>query len=311
MGCRAQGRLSEYRPVRRFTPNIAVGSSKVSPNTPLQSPYKVWHHNRRLLCVAQGKVSDLWSRIVTLFEWFGELALFAGRMVRRAALPPYEFRELIRQFDLVGSKSLPLAAMAGAATGVVLSLETRDSLARFGAKSMLPAVIVFSILKESGPVITGIVVGGRVGAGIGAELGSMKVGEQIDAMEASAVDPYRYLVATRVLACVLMLPLLTLAANFCGVFMGWVANTLAEPISLRLFLESGFKNVGFGDFIPPVLKTTVFGFIIGLIACFQGMRTTGGTEGVGRSATSSVVLSSLFIILADVLLVRLILLFFP
>ena len=251
------------------------------------------------------------ARTVHVFEWFGELALFAATMVRRAVLPPYEFGELIRQLDAIGSRSLPLVAMAGAATGVVLSLETHDSLARFGAKSMLPAVIVFSILKESGPVITGLVVSGRVGAGIGAELGSMKVGEQIDAMEASAVDPYRFLVATRVLACILMLPLLTLAANFCGVLMGWVANTLSEPISLRLFLDRGFRSVSFGDFIPPVLKTTVFGFLIGVIACFQGMRTQGGTEGVGRSATSSVVLASLFVILADVLLVRLILLFFP
>jgi phospholipid/cholesterol/gamma-HCH transport system permease protein len=256
-------------------------------------------------------MAEAGGQIVRFFEWFGELALFTGRTVCRAALPPYEFRELIRQFDAIGSMSLPLAAIAGAATGVVLSLETHDSLARFGAKSMLPAVIVFSILKESGPVITGLVVSGRVGAGIGAELGSMKVGEQIDAMEASAVDPYRYLVATRVLACILMLPLLTLAANFCGVLMGWVANTLTDPISLRLFVDDGFKNVAFGDFLPPVLKTTVFGFIIGIVACFQGMRTTGGTEGVGRSATSSVVLSSLFVILADVILVRLILLFFP
>jgi phospholipid/cholesterol/gamma-HCH transport system permease protein len=250
------------------------------------------------------------AQLVKIFEWFGELASFIGRMVRRAALPPYEFGELIHQFDAIGSMSLPLVAIAGAATGVVLSLETHDSLARFGAKSMLPAVIVFSIIKESGPVITGLVVSGRVGAGIGAELGSMKVGEQIDAMEASAVDPYRYLVATRILACVLMLPLLTLAANFCGVMMGWVTNTLTDPISLRLFVTSGFKNVAFGDFIPPVIKTTVFGFLIGVTACFQGMRTTGGTEGVGRSATSSVVLSSLFVILADVVLVRLILLFF-
>jgi phospholipid/cholesterol/gamma-HCH transport system permease protein len=245
-----------------------------------------------------------------MFEWFGELALFTSRMLKRAALPPYEFRELIHQFDDIGSRSLPLAALAGAATGVVLSLETHDSMARFGAKSLLPAVIVFSILKESGPVITGLVVSGRVGAGIGAELGSMRVGEQIDAMEASAVDPYRYLVATRVLACVLMLPLLTLAASFCGVIMGWLTNCLTDSVSLRYFLESGFQNVGFGDFVPSVVKTTVFGFIIGLVACFQGMRTTGGTEGVGRSATSSVVLSSLFVILADVVLVRLIIMFF-
>src|ERR1700689_4109776 len=141
-----------------------------------------------------------------------------------------------------------MAALAGAATGVVLSLQTRDSLTRFGAKSVLPAVIAFSLIKETGPIITGLVLSGRVGAGIGAELGSMKVTEQIDAMEASAVDPYKYLVATRVTACILMLPLLTLAADFCGIMMGWVASTLAEPISLRLFLRIGLQSVTFHDF---------------------------------------------------------------
>lgn len=248
--------------------------------------------------------------LISGFEWFGELSLFCARLARAAMAPPYELREFVRQCDEVGSKSLPLVALAGAATGVVLSLQTRDALTRFGARSLLPAVIVFSIVKESGPVITGLVLSGRVGAGIGAELGSMKVTEQIDAMEASAVDPYKFLAATRVLACILMIPLLTLASNFCGIFMGWLANTLAEPISLRLFLESGFRDVLFTDFIPPALKTCVFGLIIGVIACFQGMRTRGGTEGVGRSATSAVVLSSLFVILADVVLVRLILTFF-
>ncbi len=228
--------------------------------------------------------------------------------MKAAFAPPYEFAELMRQCDDVGSKSLPLVLMAGAATGVVISLQTHDALIRFGAKSMLPAVIVFSIIKESGPIITGLVVGGRVAAGIGAELGSMRVTEQIDAMEASAVDPYKFLAATRAfLACILMLPLLTVAADFAGILMGWLANTLAQPISLRLFLQSGLKDVAFSDFLPPTLKTTVFGFIIGLIGCFQGMRTNGGTEGVGRAATSSVVLASLFVILADVVLVRLIL----
>ncbi len=245
--------------------------------------------------------------LISVFEWFGEMGLFCMRVLRSALTPPYEFGELLRQCDEVGSKSLPLMALAGAATGVVLSLETRDSLVRFGAKSFLPAVIVFSIIKESGPIITGLIVSGRVGAGIGAQLGSMKVTEQIDAMKASAVDPYKFLVGTRVLACMLMLPLLTLAADFCGIFMGWIADTLAEPISLRLFLESGFKNMLFSDYIPATFKTLVFGFIIGIVSCFQGMRTRGGTEGVGRSATSSVVLSSLFIVLADVVLVRLIL----
>jgi phospholipid/cholesterol/gamma-HCH transport system permease protein len=147
-----------------------------------------------------------------------------------------------------------------------------------------------------------------VGAGIGAELGSMKVTDQIDAMEVSAVDPFKYLAATRVAACILMLPLLTLAADFCGIVMGWVAATLAQPISPRLFFENGFKDVTFHDFLPPTLKTAVYGSIIGFIGCFQGMTVKGGTEGVGRAATSAVVL---FIILADVVLVRLIMVFFP
>ena len=246
----------------------------------------------------------------SFFEWFGELGIFCGQLFHAALTPPLECRELIRQMDEVGSKSLLLVSLAGAATGVVLSLQTHDSLIRFGAKSAIPAVIIMSIIKESGPIITGLIVSGRVGAGIGAELGSMKVTEQIDAMEASAVNPYKFLAATRVLACILMLPLLTLAADFCGIIMGWVASTLAEPISLHLFVDTGLKGAIFKDFLPPTFKTAVFGLIIGLIACFQGMRTQGGTEGVGRAATSSVVLSSLFIILADVLLVRVILVFF-
>jgi len=245
------------------------------------------------------------------FEWFGELGLFSWQVMQAAVTPPSEFRELIRQVDEIGSKSLPLVALAGAAVGTVLSLETRASLVRFGAKSLLPAAVVFSIIHEMGPIITGLVVCGRAGAGIGAELGSMKVTEQIDAMEASAVNPYKLLAASRILACILVLPLLTLAADFCGVIMGWVADALAEPISFQQFIHSGFSYFSFNDFLPPTFKTAVFGLIIGMVACFEGMRTEGGTEGVGRSATSSVVLSSLFVILADVVLVKLIVMLFP
>jgi phospholipid/cholesterol/gamma-HCH transport system permease protein len=252
------------------------------------------------------------GRIVAgFFEWFGALGIFCARLARAALSPPFEGRELLRQMDAIGAKSLPLVALAGAATGVVLSMQTRDSLTRFGAKSLLPAVIVFSLLKETGPIITGLVVSGRVGAGIGAELGSMRVTEQIDAMEASAVDPHNYLAATRVLACIAMMPLLTLAADFSGIFMGWISTLLSDEVTLRHFISIGFKNVMFDDLLPPTLKTSVFGLIIGTISSFQGMNAHGGTEGVGRAATSSVVLSSLFIILADVLLVRLILVFFP
>ena len=250
------------------------------------------------------------SPVVAFFEWFGDLGAFFGRLVRAAVVRPFEGRELLRQFDSIGPKSLPLVLLAGGATGVVMSLQMRDALVRFGAKSLLPAVIVYSMIKETGPIITALVVSGRVGAGIGAEIGSMKVTEQVDAMEASAVNPMKFLVFTRVLACVLMLPLLTLAATFGGILMGWITDTLTQPISIRLFLLDGFKGMAFNDFLPSILKTTVFGLIIGLVASFQGMRTRGGTEGVGRSATSSVVLCSLFIILADVFLVRLIQVFF-
>jgi phospholipid/cholesterol/gamma-HCH transport system permease protein len=249
--------------------------------------------------------------LTEFFEWFGHLGIFSWRVLRAAVTPPFEFRELFRQLDEIGSKSLPLVALAGAATGVVLSLEARYSLTRFGAKSLLPAAIVFSVIHETGPIITGLVVSGRVGAGIGAELASMKVTEQIDAVEASAVNPYRLLAATRILACILMLPLLTLVGDACGLLMGWVAQALVEPLSLHQFIASGFKGASFNDFLPPTFKTAVFGLIIGLIACFQGMRTQGGAAGVGRAATSSVVLSSLFVILADVVLVKLIILLFP
>lgn len=244
-------------------------------------------------------------------EWFGELGIFFWHVVRAAVTPPFEFRELFRQLDEIGSKSLPVVALAGGAIGVVLSLEARHSLTRFGAKSLLPAAIVFAVIDESGPIITGLVASGRLGAGIGAELASMKVTEQIDAIEASAVNPYRLLAVPRILACILMLPLLTLAADFCGLMMGWVTQTLGEPITLYRFVTDGFKGATFNDLLPPTFKTAAFGLIIGLIACFQGMRTQGGAEGVGRAATSSVVLSSLFVILADVVLVKVILIFFP
>jgi phospholipid/cholesterol/gamma-HCH transport system permease protein len=253
----------------------------------------------------------IWNPLNSVLEWFGELGMFIWQVMRSTFRRPFEGLELIRQLDEVGSKSLAMVAMAGAAIGAVLALESRHSLVQFGAKSMLPAAVVFSIIHETGPVITALVVCGRVGAGIGAELGSMKVTEQIDAIEASGVNAYKLLAFTRIVACVLMLPLLTLAADFCGIITGWIANTAAEPIAFHKFIHAGFAGTGLSDFLAPTFRTMVFGLIIGVIACFQGMRSQGGTEGVGRSATSAVVLSSLFVMLADVILVKLILVFFP
>jgi phospholipid/cholesterol/gamma-HCH transport system permease protein len=257
---------------------------------------------------AAGSVRGLVNGV---FEWFGKLGIFSWQVFKATVTPPYEWRELIRQLDEVGSKSFPLVALAGAAVGVIISLEARYSLTRFGAKSMFPATLVYSVIQVMGPIITGLVVCGRVGAGIGAELASMKVSEQIDAIEASAINPYRLLAATRILACILMLPLLTLAADASGLLTGWFAQSLVEPLSFHQFIASGFKGATFNAFLPQTFKTAVYGLIIGLIACFQGMRTQGGAEGVGRAATNSVVLGSLFLILADVVLVKFILVVFP
>jgi phospholipid/cholesterol/gamma-HCH transport system permease protein len=246
-----------------------------------------------------------------VFEWFGEVGLFSAGVARAGVSRRFSLGELVRQCDEIGARSVWLVAVAGAAIGVVLTLETRNSLIRFGAESSLPAIIMVSIMRETGPIIAGLIVSGRVGAGIAAELGSMKVTDQIDAMEVSAINPYRYLAATRILACILMLPLLTIACDFSGIAMGWIVNTLAHPITLKQFLDIGLKHATFNDFLPPTFKTMVFGFIIGVVSCFQGMRVTGGTAGVGRAVTNAVVLSSRLIILADVVLVKCILVFFP
>jgi phospholipid/cholesterol/gamma-HCH transport system permease protein len=245
------------------------------------------------------------------FSWFGNLGIFSWQVLKAAVTPPYELRELIRQLDEVGSKSFPLVTLAGAAVGVIISLEARYSLSRFGAKSMFPATLVYSVIQVMGPIITGLVVSGRVGAGIGAELASMKVSEQIDAIEASAVNPYRLLAVTRILACILMLPLLTLAADASGLLAGWFAQAMVEPLSFHQFISSGFSGATFSAFLPPTFKTMVYGLIIGLTSSFTGMNTRGGAEGVGRAATNSVVLGSLFLILADVVLVKFILVVFP
>jgi len=195
-------------------------------------------HTRSLssALVAAGGVTN------QFFEWFGNLGIFSWKVCKAAVTPPYEWRELIRQLDEVGSKSMPLVALAGAAIGVVISMEARYSLSRFGAKSMFPATLVYSVLQVMGPIMTGLIVSGRVGAGIGAELASMKVTEQIDAIEASSVNPYRLLAATRILACILMLPLLTLATDASGLLTGWFAQALVEPLSFHQFMESGFQG---------------------------------------------------------------------
>ena len=175
--------------------------------------------------------------------------------------------------------------MSGLAVGVVLSMHTRASLERFGAEAMIPAGLAIALVRETGPLTAGLLLSGRVGAGIGAELGAMRVTEQIDALEATAVDSFRYLVVTRVVACIIALPLLTTIMNFAGMLGGFLAETAVTGMSLPLYFDRAFSLIDLTDYIPATLKTMVFGFIIATMSSYLGFTTESGTEGVGRAST--------------------------
>jgi phospholipid/cholesterol/gamma-HCH transport system permease protein len=249
--------------------------------------------------------------ILGLLAWVGDVALFGVRALSTALVPPYEFKETWRQVFEIGCRSLPLIALSGFAVGVVLSMHTRASLERFGAESMIPAGLAIALVRETGPLAAGLLVAGRVGAGIGAELGAMKVTEQIDALEAVAVDSFKFLAVTRILACIIAMPLLTTVMDFAGILGGYVAESSISGMSAQLYFHRAFSLIEFSDFVPATLKTVVFGFIIGTVASYLGFTTSRGTEGVGRASTSSVVLASVCIILVNVVLVKLIFFVFP
>jgi phospholipid/cholesterol/gamma-HCH transport system permease protein len=248
---------------------------------------------------------------VSALTTVGDVSLFAWRAAREAVAPPFEFKETLHQVYELGSRSAPLIAVSGLAVGVVLSMHTRASLERFGAESMIPAGLAIALVRETGPLTAALLLSGRIGAGIGAELGAMRVTEQIDALEASAVDAFRYLVVTRMIACVIALPILTTLLNFAGMIGGFVAESVYGGMSLQLYFTRAFSLIDMSDYVPSTIKTMVFGFIIAIVSSYLGFTTTSGTEGVGRASTRSVVLSSILIIVVNVMLVRLIFVLFP
>jgi phospholipid/cholesterol/gamma-HCH transport system permease protein len=241
----------------------------------------------------------------------GDAAQFAARVILEAVRPPYELRETLRQLFELGCRSVPLIAASGFAVGIVLSMHTRASLARFGAEALIPAGLAIALVRETGPLTAGLLLSGRIGAGIGAELGAMKVTEQIDALEATAVDSFKYLVVTRVVACVIALPILTSLMNFTGMLGGYAAETAITGMPFQTYFRQAFSSIQFSDLIPATLKTMVFGFIIATVASYLGINTTRGTEGVGQASTRSVVFASILLIVANVLLVRIIFFFYP
>lgn len=250
-------------------------------------------------------------RIANLFENIGEMGLFGARVIRNFFRAPFEGEELAKQILEVGSRSVPLIVACGFAVGVVLSLHTRASMTRFGAASMIPALLTIAMFRELGPLVCGLLISGRVGAGIGAELAGMRVTEQIDALESMGVDSFKYLVVTRVAACVIAMPVLTIIMDFAGSIGGLVAEVAVAHTSVLLYVHRAFKSMVWSDYIPTTLKTLVFGLIIGTISCYLGYTASHGATGVGRASTRSVVLSSLVLILINIILVKLTFFWFP
>lgn len=232
------------------------------------------------------------------------ISLFIAQIIRETFSPRFEFREFLRQCFLIGYKSLPLIAITGAIMGIVLTIQTRPSLAEFGAETLLPGMVTVSLLREIGPVVTALICAGKIGSGMGAELGSMKVSEQIDAMEVSATNPFKYLVVTRVLASTLMLPVLVIFADASGILGSWAGVNIKGNVNLVLFISQSFASIDFIDFFPALIKTFVFGAVIGIVGCYKGYTAGRGTESVGKAANSAVVLSSLLVIIVDMLAVQ-------
>jgi phospholipid/cholesterol/gamma-HCH transport system permease protein len=256
-------------------------------------------------------VDRVGTGVLGLCEFVGAIAAFGARAVVEAVRPPYEASEVLRHIYQFGYRSAPLILTAGFAIGVVLSMHTRASLARFGAEAMIPAGLAIALIRETGPLITGLLVSGRVGAGIGAEIGAMKVTEQIDALEASAVDAFKYLAVTRIIALMIVMPLLTIMMDFAGILGGYVAEAAVSGMSWHLYFDRAFTYIAYSDIIPATLKTIVFGYLIAVVASYLGFTTSRGTEGVGEASTRSVVMASMLIILSDVVLVKIIFFFYP
>lgn len=238
------------------------------------------------------------------FEDAGNVAIFTGKFFKEVLVPPFQINEFYRQCFFIGYRSLPLVMITGFIMGLVLTIQSRPTLIKFGAESWLPSMVSLSLIREIAPVITALICAGKVASGIGAELGSMKVTEQIDAMDVSAVNPYKYLVVTRILACTLMIPILVIFADVVGIFGGYIGFNVRGEISLLRYFAEVFDHLEFLDLIPAVIKTFFFGFFIGLIGCYKGFNASNGTASVGVAANEAVVASSLSIFIIDMVAVQ-------
>jgi len=244
------------------------------------------------------------KRIDSFFADVYKIHQFIARFFREVFQQPREFREIIRQCYEVGVKSIPLITLTGFVIGIVFTKQSRPSLVSFGAASWLPSLIGIAFVRALGPLVTALIASGKVGSNIGAELGSMKVTEQIDAMDVSAVNPFKFLVVTRVVATTVMIPILTLyctAVGLLGSYMNVHANELTSFVA---YIESAFSSVTFLDVSSAVFKSIIYGFTIGIVGCYRGYNATHGTQGVGKAANRAVVFSMFLIFAEEIIIVQ-------
>lgn len=239
-----------------------------------------------------------------MFFETGNITRFSFRFFAEFSFRFFEGKEFLRQCFYIGNRSLTLAGITAFIMGLVITIQSRPTLVEFGAEAWLPKLASLSLIREITPVITALICAGKVGSGIGAELGSMKVTEQIDAMEVSGTNPYRYLVVTRILATTFMIPLLVVCSDGIALGGAWIGNNIKGQITWPLFRNQVFDSLSFGDVLPSIIKSFFFGYVIGAVGCYKGFTTFSGTEGVGQSANSSVVISSLLIFIIDFIAVQ-------
>ena len=252
----------------------------------------------------------LFPGLKTAFLQTGGASLFVLRFFKEVFLPPFEWKEFLKQCYKIGYKSFTLVAITGFIMGLVLTLQSRPTMAEFGAESWIPGMVSISLVREIAPVITALICAGKISSGIGAELGSMKVTEQIDAMEVSGINPFKFLVVTRIMAATLMIPLLVIFADAVGIVGSYIGINIHGEVSTRRFFTQAIHSIDFVDLIPATIKTFFFGFFIGMIGCFKGYTADSGTESVGKAANSAVVTASLGIFIMDMLAVQIIDIFY-
>ena len=235
----------------------------------------------------------------------GGLGILTARAFLSMIAPPYEIGLWVRQMEQIGVRSLGVAGITTIFTGMVLALQTALSLPSLGVKYYIGAVVSKSLVRELGPVLTALIVGGRIGSGMTAEIGTMKVTEQIDALRSMAADPVKKLVAPKLLATLVMLPALTMIGDALGILGGLIVATFTLDLAPGLYINDVFESLTFGDVFSGIAKSFFFAYFITIIGCYNGLNTTGGADGVGRATTNTVVLASIMVLVSDFFLTKL------